>query len=159
MGQCQFMPSSFLNFAVDNDGDGRRDIWTTKADVFASAANYLSQSGWRGDQTWGRQVSLPKNFDTALANLDTVKVLNDWQLLGVRRVNGADLPTRPLMASLVLPERKAEPASSDPGDNDKSGASPAAYLVYENYRATLKWNRSTFFAMAVGHLADAIGRR
>ncbi len=159
MGQCQFMPSSFLNFAVDNDGDGRRDIWTTKADVFASAANYLSQSGWRGDQTWGRQVSLPKNFDTALANLDTVKVLNEWQLLGVRRVNGADLPTRPLMASLVLPERKAAPASSDPGDNEKSGASPAAYLVYDNYRATLKWNRSTFFAMAVGHLADAIGRR
>jgi len=143
MGQSQFMPSSFINFAVDEDGDGRRDIWETKADVFASAANYLARSGWRDDQTWGREVSVPEGFDSDLASLAVVKRLGAWQALGVRRASGADLPARQLPASLVLPE----------------GPGGSAFLVYDNYRTTLKWNRSTFFALAVGHLADAIGGR
>ncbi len=143
MGQNQFMPSSFVSFAVDFDGDGRRDIWSTKADVFASAANYLARSGWRGDQTWGREVRLPEGFDVALAGLEVRKRLGAWQRLGVRRADGSDLPTRQLAASLILPAQAAEPA----------------YLVYDNYSTILKWNRSTFFAIAVGSLADRIAGR
>jgi membrane-bound lytic murein transglycosylase B len=141
MGQSQFMPSSFLNFAVDYDGDGRRDIWTNRADVFASAANYLKQAGWRGDQTWGRAATLPADFDVALLGLKTRKRLSEWQRLGVRRADGGDLPARDLRASLVRP---------------KQGESPV-YLVYDNYRAILKWNRAHLFATAVGTLADRVG--
>jgi membrane-bound lytic murein transglycosylase B len=159
MGQCQFMPSSFLNFAVDDNDDGRRDIWTTKADVFASAANYLAQSGWQGDQTWGRRVTLPEGFDTGLANLDIIKPLSEWQNLGVRRIDSTDLPTRQLSASLVLPGGETAPEGVGDSKAGWAGGSRVAFLVYDNYRATLKWNRSTFFAMAVGHLADAIGHR
>ena len=141
MGQPQFMPSSFLAFAVDGDGDGRKDIWTTKADVFASAANYLARSGWRGGQTWGRQVRLPDGFDPALADLKVRKGLRAWQALGVRRIDGRDLPTRDLESSIVFPGK--------PGGD--------AYVVYNNFRTILKWNRSTYFAVAVGSLADRIG--
>ncbi len=141
MGQSQFMPSSFLNFAVDHDGDGRKDIWKNKGDVFASAANYLSRSGWKGDQTWGRKVKLPSGFDPALADLKIRKKISAWQSLGIRRADGGDLPKRDLMSSLVLPE----------------GKGGSAFLVYDNYRAILKWNRSTYFAVAVGSLADRIG--
>ena len=141
MGQPQFMPSSFLSFAVDHDGDGRKNIWTSKADVFASAANYLARSGWQGDQTWGRPVRLPAGFDSGLADLAVKKRLRQWQRLGVRRTDGGDLPRRDLMASMVFAE--------DPGG--------PAFLVYANYRTILKWNRSTFFAVAVGSLADRIG--
>ena len=93
MGQSQFMPSSFVRYAVDYDGDGKRDIWGTHADVFASAANYLSQAGWRSGETWGRQVRLPASFDPAIADLKVKKSLDEWQALGLRRANGADLPT------------------------------------------------------------------
>ncbi|MDA1100631.1 MAG: lytic murein transglycosylase [Proteobacteria bacterium] len=142
MGQSQFMPSSFLAHALDYDGDGRRDIWTTRADVFASAANYLAKSGWRADQTWGREVTLPANFDPTLADLKVRKKISEWQAMGVRRPGGGDLPPRQLSASIVLPEK---------------GATSPAYMVYDNYRATLLWNRSTFFALAVGLLSDGIG--
>ncbi len=141
MGQSQFMPSSFVTFAVDYDGDGRKDIWNTKADVFASAANYLSRVGWKGDQTWGRPVRLPRGFDTGLASLKIRKRLSEWQRLGVRRADGGDLPKRDLMASVVLAEGPGGPA----------------YVVYDNYHAILRWNRSTFFALAVGSLAEQIG--
>ena len=142
MGQCQFMPSSFLAHAIDYDGDGRRDIWATRPDVFASAANYLAKSGWRADQTWGREVKLQPGFDPALADLKVRKKISEWQTLGVRRANGDDLPARQLAASIVLPEK---------------GKMSPAYMVYGNYRRTLLWNRSTFFALAVGLLSDGIG--
>ena len=141
MGQNQFMPSSFLRFAVDFDGDRRRDIWTTLADVFASTAKYLSRAGWRGDQPWGREVRLPDGFDPALAGLGVVKRLSGWQRIGVRRADGGDLPGRDLRASIVLP----------------GGADGPAYVVHSNYRAILKWNRSDYFAVSVGSLADLIG--
>ena len=140
MGQTQFMPSSFRRFAVDYDGDGRRDIWTTRKDVFASIANYLAQSGWRDDETWGRRVTLPKDFDPALISLDVRKSLFDWQALGVRRADGSALPAFNMQGSLVQPTGGHQ-----------------VFLVYNNYRTTLLWNRSTYFALAVGHLADAIG--
>ena len=143
MGQNQFMPSSFLRYAVDYDGDGRRDIWGTLGDVFASSANYLSKVGWRGDQTWGRMVRLPKEFDRTAIGLKVRKGLRDWQRLGVRRPDGRDLPTRNLRSSLLLP----------------GGANGSAYVVYDNFRAILRWNRSNLFATAVGTLADRIGGR
>jgi len=141
MGQSQFMPSSFLAYAVDYDGDGHKDIWNTKADVFASAANYLARVGWKGDQTWGRPVKLPEGFDVSLVGLKVRKHLSEWQNLGVRRADGGDLPKRDLEASVVLAEGPGSPA----------------FLAYGNYHAILKWNRSTFFALAVGSLAERIG--
>ena len=143
MGQNQFMPSSFLRYAVDYDGDGRRDIWGTHADIFASSANYLSKVGWRGDQTWGRKVRLPNGFDRALIGLKVRKGLRDWQRLGVRRPDGRDLPARNLRSSILLP----------------GGADGSAYVVYDNFRAILRWNRSNLFATAVGSLADRIAGR
>ncbi len=143
MGQNQFMPSSFLRYAVDYDGDGRRDIWGTHADIFASSANYLSKVGWRGDQTWGRKVRLPRGFDRALIGLKVRKGLRDWQRLGVRRPDGRDLPARNLRSSILLP----------------GGANGSAYVVYDNFRAILRWNRSNLFATAVGSLADRIAGR
>src|SRR5262249_21923257 len=103
MGQSQFMPSSFLSYAVDYNGDGKRDIWTTRADVFASIANYLSRVGWRGDETWGREVQLPANFDGALVGLETRRPLEAWRQLGIRRADGGDLPGHDSEASIVRP--------------------------------------------------------
>ncbi|MEX0830818.1 MAG: lytic murein transglycosylase [Nitrospirales bacterium] len=140
MGQCQFMPSSFLQLAVDHDGDGRKDIWNTPGDVFASAANYLASSGWRGTQIWGRLAQLPVKFDDKQANLSISKPLQDWQRIGIRQSNGRDLPLSPMKASVVLPD----------------GSGGPAYLVYDNYRVIMKWNRSTYFATSVGLLADAL---
>lgn len=142
MGQSQFMPSSFLAYAVDYDGDGRKNIWTSRKDVFASTANYLARVGWKGDQTWGRAVRLPAGLNPALAGLKIRKRLSQWRKLGVRRADGSDLPKRNLMASLIFAE----------------GPGSQAFLVYGNYRAILKWNRSTFYALAVGSLADRMGR-
>ena len=141
MGQCQFMPSSFLRAAVDNNGDGRKDIWNTHADVFASAANLLRSNGWVTGRTWGRPVKLPETFDAGLVGHDTRKLLADWQRLGVRRSDGRDLPPVEISASVITP-----------GDG-------SAFIVYENFRAILKWNRSDFFALTVGYLSDRIGGR
>ena len=141
MGHFQFMPSSFENFAVDHDGDGKRDIWRNKRDAFASAANYLSRSGWRDDQTWGRRVTIPFGFDDKLLGLKIRKNMADWKSLGVRRSDGTDLPSRNLEGSLVKVK----------------GPKPTVFLTYSNYRTILRWNRSTFFAVAVGTLADKIG--
>ena len=145
MGNFQFMPSSFENFAVDYDGDGKRDIWNNKGDAFASAANYLSKSGWKSDQTWGRAIKLPENFDRSLVTKKEKKPNKEWQKLGVRRIDGGDLPQRNLQASIVI------------AMNKKTGELGQAFIVYSNYNVTLKWNRSTFFAIAVGLLADRIG--
>jgi membrane-bound lytic murein transglycosylase B len=141
MGQTQFMPSSFRAHAVDHDGDGRIDIWNSRPDALASAANYLKRSGWKKDETWGRATRLPEGFDPRLIGNGVVKTLAEWSALGLTRADGTPLPARPLKASVVLAEGDKGPA----------------FLVYDNYRAILKWNRSTFFAIAVGSLADRIG--
>lgn len=141
MGQNQFMPSSFKAFAVDADGDGRKDIWGTQADVFASTANYLARSGWKDGERWGRRVTLPKGFPQSLIGLEVKKPLMEWVKLGVHQPDGQPPPVIPGMdASLVAPD----------------GAGGPVYLVYDNYRAVMKWNRSTYFATSVGLLADAI---
>ena len=140
MGQSQFMPSSYRRFAVDYDQDGRRDIWATHADIFASIANYLHRSNWKYDQTWGREILLPDNFDFTLVGMETNKPIAYWQGLGVRRMDGRDLPARQLNASIVLPD----------------GTDGNAFMVYHNFRVILDWNRSTYFALAVGILADRV---
>jgi membrane-bound lytic murein transglycosylase B len=140
MGQTQFMPSSYLSYAVDYDGSGRRDIWTNRADVFASIANYLSSSGWDGSATWGREVRLPSGLDPSMARGDVLKPLGAWQALGVRRADGGDLPRTDIQAGLVRP----------------GGEDGPSLLTYGNYRVIMKWNRSTYFATAVSYLADRI---
>ena len=140
MGQCQFMPSSFLRYAVDFDGKGQRNIWTDEGDVFASIANYLTRLHWRADQTWGRQVRLPPGFDAKLIGLKIEKSLGEWERLGIRNQDGSALPQAAFPASLVAPD----------------GPSGPAYLVYGNFKALMRWNRSTFFAASVGLLADRL---
>jgi membrane-bound lytic murein transglycosylase B len=140
MGQSQFMPSSYLAHAVDYDGDGRRDIWTSPPDVFASIANYLAKAGWNQRYTWGRQVRLSNHLDAEAAGLEVVKPLPEWHALGVKRSNGEDLPLVALNASLLRMDDDEGPA----------------YLVYNNFRVLMAWNRSTYFALTVGELSDLI---
>jgi len=145
MGQTQFMPSTFLRHAVDQDGNGHIDIWGSIPDALGSGANYLKSLGWDGARTWGREVKLPAGFDAGLASLDvaateTVKPLREWSALGITRANGDPLPAQDIDAALALP----------------AGANGPAFLLYGNYRAILKWNRSAFYAIAVGHLADRL---
>lgn len=143
MGQCQFMPTSFLEYAVDEDGDGHRDIWNTRADVFASIANYLSSSGWKGDEAWGRAVVVPEGLDKSLADIKQTKTLAEWRALGVRKSGGGELPDKDIKASLIFVGE---------------GEDAQPFIVYGNYKVLLKWNRSRFFATAVSMLADRIGK-
>lgn len=138
MGQTQFIPTTYRDFAVDGDGDGQRDLWGSLADVFASSANYLGRSGWQEQETWGREVSLPSGFDYDLASLEVRKSLTEWQALGVRNADGGPLPQAGIEASIILP----------------GGHEGPAFAVYKNFRVTLIWNRSLLYAIAVGHLAD-----
>ena len=140
MGQCQFMPSTFARYGVDGDGDGRIDIWNSLPDIFASAANFLSESGWKGDERWGREVRLPENFDYSLSGQGVTMTVSEWQSLNVKRVDGTRLGYSDQIGSIVLP----------------SGANGPAFLTYNNFRTTMIWNRSTFYAISVGHLADRI---
>ena len=108
MGQSQFMPSSYHAYAVDYDGDGRRDIWTSLPDVFASIANYLAKAGWNDRHTWGRKVSLPPTLERRAGRASRRrKPLPEWQALGVRRADGADLPAVALDASLRAHRRRS----------------------------------------------------
>ena len=141
MGQCQFMPSSFFNFAVDYNGDGKRDIWDTQADVFASAANYLSKSGWKRGQGWGHEVRLPQGFNRKLLGVDQEYPLSYWRNLNVRGLNDAQVANdHTIKASIIQPD----------------GPSGRAFIVYDNYKVILKWNRSSYFGTAVGLLSDHI---
>jgi membrane-bound lytic murein transglycosylase B len=140
MGQLQFMPSTFIGYAKDGDGDGRMNIWGSAADALESAASFMS-AGWRAGTRWGRPVQVPDRFDLSLAGLERTRTLVQWQALGVRLPGGEALPRENLRASMILPEK---------------GTRQPAFLVYANYRALLRWNRSHFFALAVGHLADRI---
>ncbi|MEZ8414156.1 lytic transglycosylase domain-containing protein [Vibrio splendidus] len=144
MGQPQFMPSSFLAYAADGSGDGKKDIWDTEEDVFASAANYLSQSGWDDKYTWGRQVHVPSTVSIEMQGRDEgkAKYLKEWSELGIKRYDDRPLPTldEDIKAWLIMPD-------------DETGRS---YLIYNNYNVLMKWNRSYYFALAVSHLADRI---
>ena len=145
IGQTQFMPSTFLRHAVDESGDGRIDVWEQTTDALGSGANYLKNLGWDSKRSWGREVRLPQNFDLTLASLDsgaaeTLKPLNAWALLGITRADGQPLPKQDVSAALILP----------------SGRNGPAFLVYDNFRIILKWNRSISYALAIGLLSDRI---
>lgn len=142
MGQCQFMPSSFLNFAVDYNDDGRKDIWNSLPDVFASIANYLSKSGWSNAVSWGQEVRIPQTVPEALLDGKHFKSVSEWASMGVRDAAGKPLPSSDVQAALTVPGKRHE----------------RSYMVYGNYDVLLKWNRSRYFATAVGTVADAIAR-
>ena len=138
MGQCQFMPSSFLNYASDWNKDGNKDIWNSKSDVFASAANYLKRVGWSNKITWGRKVYLG-NYNNNVKKNKYI-LLKNWSSFGVLNENKERLPQVNIKARLVIPDNYGK----------------YGYLVYKNFDALLNWNRSNYFAIAVGKLSDTI---
>lgn len=139
MGQTQFLPSVFLTYAVDADGDGRRDIWGSMPDVMASTANFLARSGWRADQPWGTEVQLPPGFDPGRADNEVRQSSAQWAAEGVRSAAGAPLPEF-ADGAILLP----------------AGARGPAFLVGPNFRAILRYNNSTSYALAVGLLAQRL---
>ena len=138
MGQIQFMPSSWFAYAVDYDGDGHKNIWTTRPDIFASAANYLSRSGWNAGERWGRQVIVT---DQRFVNSNAKMTIAEWSQHGVKDTTGLPLkPETTMRAALIRPD----------------GAKGKTYLVYDNFQTIMTWNRSKYFALSVGMLADKI---
>lgn len=140
MGHVQFMPSSFLKNAIDFDGDNKRDLWNSTADAMGSAANFLKNLGWQTQGRWGREVKLPKDFPFLEAGLNNNKPIAEWTKLGVMRADNTPLPQADMNASLLVP----------------SGHQGPAFLVYDNFNVIMRWNRSEFYAIAVGQLADQI---
>jgi membrane-bound lytic murein transglycosylase B len=143
MGYCQFMPSSYEKFGQDFDGDGRIDIWGSVPDAAASAANYLSQNGWRVAEGWGEEVSLTGPVEPSLIGPKVKQSYATWRKLGVKKMNGKSLPKNNQQASLVQPD----------------GPGGRTFLVTNNFHVLLRWNRSTYFAIAVGMLADMMGQQ
>lgn len=139
MGHVQFMPTVFLKHAVDADGDGRRDLWNSLPDAMMSAGRFLQSMGWDGDYRWGREVLLPENFDFGMADGRRLP-LDEWRSQGITDAFGNALAQEPIEAALVVP----------------SGHKGPAFLVYSNFRVIMGWNRSEFYAVSVGHLADRI---
>jgi membrane-bound lytic murein transglycosylase B len=139
-GQTQFVPSSFLRYAVDGDGDGRRDLWRSPSDALASAANLLSQSGWQRLAPWGYEVTLPAGFPYEYADLDKAYTITTWRNMNVRAANGLLLPHSEAPASIYLP----------------AGARGPAFIVFDNFKTVLKYNNAASYALAVCTLADRI---
>ncbi|WP_181298026.1 lytic murein transglycosylase [Pseudomonas sp. Q2-TVG4-2] len=135
MGQTQFIPTTYNTHAVDFDGDGRRDIWSSSADALASAAHYLQASGWKAGQPWGFEVSLPEGFDYAMADSSIRKPLAEWRQLSL---NGLPAGMDEASASLLLP----------------AGYRGPAFLVLDNFRAILRYNNSSSYALAIGLLSE-----
>jgi len=140
MGHTQFMPSAYLDYAVDGDGDGRIDLWNSEVDALASAANYLARLGWQRGERWGREVRLPDEFPYVETGLAHSAPLSEWQALGVSRSDGTPLPSADIQASIIVPMGHRGPA----------------FMVYSNFEVIMAWNRSQSYAIAVGHLADRI---
>lgn len=140
MGNTQFMPSNVAAYGIDADQNGKLDLWGSKADIFHSSANFLKRIGWHKGEKWGREVTIPADFNFALASLKIKKSVKQWQDLGVRNTQGGDLPNSSLEASLILP----------------MGFEGPAFLVYRNFHAILRWNRSILYAISVGHLSDKL---
>jgi len=136
MGQPQFMPSAYLRYAVDFDGDGRRDIWTSEPDVFASVANYLSRSGWQAGEPWGQQVTLTRDLPPGTVGRTIRRSLAQWMALGVRRSDGG-----------VFSRPDAEGAVLQP-----DGPGTEAFMVYRNFDAIRRYNPSDYYALGVGLL-------
>ena len=141
MGHTQFMPTSYLDHAVDFTGDGKRDIWSDDpTDALASTAAYLASFGWTKGMPWGVEVTLPQGFDYAETGERVKKPVAGWQAQGVRQVDGADLPDHG-SASILLP----------------AGAQGVAFLIFANFQVIERYNSADAYVIAVGHLADRIG--
>ena len=140
MGHMQFMPTTFLEHAVDGDGDGRRDLWGSLPDAFSSAGNFLAGLGWAPGWRWGREVRLPEDFDFALAGRGQPRSLAAWRELGVTDAFGRALPALDQEAAILVPHGHEGPA----------------FVVYDNFEVILRWNRSEYYGIAVGRLADRI---
>lgn len=140
-GHPQFLPSSWVKYAVDYDGDGHKDIWRSKPDVFASIANYMKINGWHTGEPWAVLVKLPANFDRSLEGKATVKPVSEWAAMGVKRTDGTPLPYPDLQASIVQPN------------------GGPVFLAYPNYKMILRYNNSIYYAGAIGYLADKICNR
>ena len=140
MGAVQFMPSNVQAYGVDADKDGIVDLWNSQEDIYSSAANFLKHLGWKKGQKWGREVTIPKNFDYRLTGLQNKKKVTDWGLLGIRKANGSALPNSSMEGSLIVPMGHRGPA----------------FLVYQNFSVILGWNRSQLYALSVGYLGDRI---
>ncbi|MEH6583733.1 MAG: lytic murein transglycosylase [Halioglobus sp.] len=139
VGHTQFMPSNYLRYAIDGDGNGKIDLWNSRRDALASAANFLNQLGWNREQRWGREVQLPDDYDFSLAGQQ--RPLMEWKTQGLQKPGGSALPVVAGMeAQLVVP----------------AGHTGPAFLVYDNFEVIMRWNRSTSYALSVGHLADRI---
>jgi membrane-bound lytic murein transglycosylase B len=138
MGQPQFMPTSYLRYAVDFEGHGRRDIWTSKADVLGSIANYLAQSGWRAGETWGQGVTVPPGVDTL--GRDAKRPLSEWARAGVRPVSGRWAAASDTPAGLVAPD----------------GAGGDVFVVFANFAAIRRYNPSDYYAIAVGLIGGQV---
>jgi membrane-bound lytic murein transglycosylase B len=140
MGHTQFIPTSWMAYAADYDGDGKRDIWRSIPDALASTANYLAEHGWRYGETWGYEVVVPADFDHALARGERRRTLAEWRRLGIRRVNGKAFPRPADPAYLMYP----------------GGAKGPAFLILRNFDVIKRYNNADAYALAVGHLADRI---
>ncbi len=139
MGQPQFMPTSFLRYAVDYDGDGRRDIWSTEADVLASIANYLLRNGWVAGAPWGQPIRIPSGFDTARTGRGIRRPLDAWMRLGVRRQDGTAFSQGNVIGTVLIPD----------------GPEGDAFMVYANFDVIRRYNPSDFYSLAVGLLGAA----
>jgi membrane-bound lytic murein transglycosylase B len=142
-GFTQFVPTTFLEQAVDGDGDGRRDLWGSQADALASTASYLSRSGWKSGEPWGEEVQLPADFAYETADPDIRMAVSEWSAKGVRKLNGEPLSETGTMAAIFLP----------------AGARGPAFLLNANFYAILKYNFATSYALAVSVLSDRLGGR
>ncbi len=140
MGNFQFLPSVYLRHAIDADGDGRRDLWNSLPDAVTSAANFLADLGWERGYRWGREARLPDDFDYALTGRDQRRPLADWVAMGVTDAYGRALPPLDVSTAVIVP----------------SGGEGPAFLAYPNFDIIMRWNRSEFYALAVGRLADRI---
>lgn len=140
-GQPQFLPSSWVKYAVDYDGDGHKDIWKSKPDVFASIANYMKINGWQKDEPWAMIVKLPPHFDKHLEGKSIIKPVSEWTALGVSTEHGQPLPFPSLQASIVQPN------------------GGPVFLAFPNYKMILRYNNSIYYAGAIGYLADKICQR
>lgn len=140
MGHTQFMPTNYRRYAVDGDGDGIADLWNSEADALTSAANFLQHLGWQADERWGREVLLPSNYSFEYLGSKSTLPLSQWHALNIKKTNGQAISTPDMQAALYLP----------------AGHTGPAFLGYANFNVIMRWNRSEFYAISVGHLADRI---
>jgi membrane-bound lytic murein transglycosylase B len=140
MGHTQFIPTSYLAYAVDWTGDGKRDIWNSKEDALASTANYLAKAGWKSDRPWGWEVALPGNFNRALIGRKNWRSVAEWEKLGLKPAAATSFSARGVRAFVLVPQ----------------GVNGPAFLVTDNFLSIMDYNISHSYAVAVGHLADRI---